>query len=309
MDDQSLNFNPLPPTNEAQTIIQQTKGKLPKLELDPGERLCISREQLETVNKEFYELISDMKQGTAQASAELHSYMDSVAYYAYVEEIAKLRRDNMLECNVEWETKEGLTAILTPRTWRGLFFRKKRNQAQVLLDELIGRQAWNYLKRKQDELPAYNKEQETVDTPYTLQLEALKNLLPRKMRKKKRAAYEEILAGLLASYESKTTEQKHTAEELKEVKKQLRQEQERIIDLTDQVQRMTEALVEESESIENNHEPKQEPNTAESSNTPEEAEAEETPGYGDGDEQDPAETADGDERRDLYFGELDECDE
>lgn len=242
----NLNINPLPPTDEALSFVQQSKGKLPKLELDRGERLNIGIEELSALHKAFFDLLSDMKEGGLNASAELRSYMDSVSFYVYVNEIAKLRLQNKLEGDTEWARLETLTEILTPRTWRGWFFRKKRNEAKVLQDELIGRQSWQYLKRKQEELPNCGEVQETEIAPYTLVIESLRELLPRRMRKNKRALWEAVIEGLTANYEAKSEEHKKCAEELGEVKAQFDRAQEKISEL----QELVEQLMSESEPVE-----------------------------------------------------------
>lgn len=210
----NLSFNNDDPAAQS-VILESDKSKLPKLTVPRGERFYIGLEELNEVNAKYFAAVSDMREGTEYAPAELKSKMESGIDLAYNEDIARLREKNRLESEVERERIETLNSILMPRSWRGWFFRKKRNQAQMLLDELVERQAATYLQRKSDELPPYPGAELQ---PFEVVLETLKERLPR-MRKKRRAKVSELIEQLAYGYNSKLDELKRLAAELEEAKK------------------------------------------------------------------------------------------
>lgn len=203
----------------AQTVIVDgDKTKLPKLMIPRGERFYISLEELSEVNARYFNAVSDMREGTEHAQAELKSLMESGIELAYYEDIARIREKNRLEFEVEQERIEALNYILTPRTRRRWIFWKKPNDAKILLDELINRQAAAYLQHKADELPSYPGEEDGVEQqPFEVVIATLKESLPR-MRKKRRASIEELIEQLVYGYGSKVDELKRLAVELKEAK-------------------------------------------------------------------------------------------
>ncbi len=202
------NFSTDPPLEIYQTAATD-KSKLPKLTIPRGERFYISLEELSDINQKFFQAVSDMQDGTERAPAELKSKMESGLELAYDDEIARVRERNRLACEVERERIETYNAILMPRTRRFLFFKRKRNQSQILLDELIARQAALYYRQKADELPEMDDEEEgeEIIQPFEIVFETLKEELPR-MRRKRRARVEKLLYNLALGYNEKIEEKK-----------------------------------------------------------------------------------------------------
>lgn len=202
------NFSTDPPLEIYQTAATD-KSKLPKLTIPRGERFYISLEELSDINQKFFQAVSDMQDGTERAPAELKSKMESGLELAYDDEIARTRERNRLACEVERERIETYNAILMPRTRRFLFFKRKRNQSQILLDELIARQAALYYRQKADELPEVDAEGdgEEIMQPFELAFETLKEELPR-MRHKRRERIEDLLLNLAYGYNEKIEEKK-----------------------------------------------------------------------------------------------------
>ncbi len=233
-------------------VIEGNKDKLPKIVLPRGERLYIGLQELRSMHEQYYVALSEMREGTAFASAELKSKMESAISIAYDEEIQNTRLKNQLEAEVERQRQISFNTVLKPSTWRNWWwiFKVHRNEAQILLEELIGRQASEYLQNKQRELPDSNKEE---ITPYAILIAQLSALLPR-MRKTKREELDGIINELSASYESKCAEAKQCAEELKTAKAKYEEEKARADELSEMVaefiEESKEAKEDEEETIE-----------------------------------------------------------
>lgn len=346
MNDSQLNINPLPPSNEEQVIIKHNRDKLPKLDIPKGEPLFIGRGELSSVHDAFFEILSNMAQAVG-VNEEMRSLMEDAVKRAYIDEIEKRRRDNRLECEVEWLRRETLNSILSPRyrrSWRSLWLRKIPNEAQVLLNELTARQANAYYYNKAEALPPRNpqeqdeaeQEQEQEYTPYEVQLSVLQELLPRRMRKNKRAALDEVIEGLAASYANKAEEQKRYAAELEEAKAQLKVSEICIKELRELMEKLRSEIkpvegeaknaeTAEQSVSESGEAPKDAPKGAgeelvtESESAPKEnpeeigetvQEAEEMSESGESGAEEHTETANGESEQGLYYGDLfDEGDE
>lgn len=293
-------------SDEQISIIKNDKDKLPKLELKDGEALCISREEISEIHDSYLSLLSDMKEGESVTPAEMRSYMESVVFCSYKSEIARRQNKNYLEYYTEEQRTSTLREILTPSTWRNWWwiFKVHRNEAQILLEELIGRQARAYLQNKQRELPDSNKEE---ITPYAILIAQLSAMLPR-MRKTKREELDGIINELSASYESKCAEAKQCAEELKTAKAKYEEEKARADELSEMVaefiEESKEAEEDEEETIEDivaaeNEEQKEE--KADEAEEPENEELREI--------EEQSEPADEEEDDGLYYDELLEGDE
>ncbi len=207
------NMSVIPPTDDEQGLRRKKRDKLPKFMLGRNEGFYISRDELTALNDSYNQMLSDMEESPAKE--ELRSYMESVIFTSYVSEIKKLQRENCLECEVERTRLEMLNSVLTPRRWRNWYwlFKLNRNQAQILLEELVSRQARSYYYNKESELPIVDEESEVELDPYEVQLETIRACLP-KMRKKKRAIFEAMLAGLATSFESKEAKLRRMIAEL-----------------------------------------------------------------------------------------------
>ncbi len=210
------NIQVLPPTNETEEQINRRKArdKLPKFILGRHENFNIGRREITELNDSYHQMLQDMEAGGV-IFEELRSYMESVIFVSYVSEIEKRQRENYLDCEVERERVEMLNSILTPRRWRNIFtlFRRKRNQAAILLDELVSRQAREYCYKKESELPISEEEYESEADPYTLQLEELRSFLPR-MRKKRREVIEAIISNLSTVFDSNMSKLRQLSAEL-----------------------------------------------------------------------------------------------
>lgn len=208
------NMQVLPPSDDEQKALLKRRESLPKFTLGKYEGFNISREDITKINDSYRRILDDMEAG-GYIPEELRSYMESVIFVSYVNEIEKKQRENYLDCEVERERQERLNSALTPRRWRSLFtfFRLRRNQAEILLDELVSRQARSYYYKKESELPISEEDTETEFDPYEVQLEALREYLPRRS-KKIRAEMEEIISGLAAIYESKQAKIQRLYDEL-----------------------------------------------------------------------------------------------
>ncbi len=206
------NMQVLPPTDAEQTAMQKRRDKLPKFTLGRHERLYIPREEIEKLNDVYHQMLDDMKESPAKE--DLRSYMESLIFASYVRDVEKKQREHYLESEAERERLDGLNGTVTPLRWRKWYFPFKlnKNQAQILLEELIGRQAHLYYRQKESELPIIESEEAEAD-PYAVQIETLRAYLPR-MRKKKRAIIEEIIAGLAASFDNKVANLQHLNDEL-----------------------------------------------------------------------------------------------
>ncbi len=239
-------------SEEQISIVKNDKDKLPKLELKDGEALCLSREEISEIHDSYFSILSDMKEGESITPEEMRSYMESVVFSSYKSEIARRQNKNYLEYYTEERRIRTLREILTPSTWRNWWwiFKVHRNEAQILLEELIGRQASEYLQNKQRELPDSNKEE---ITPYAILIAQLSAMLPR-MRKTKREELDGIINELSASYESKCAEAKQCAEELKTAKAKYEEEKARADELSEMVaefiEESKEAKEDEEETIE-----------------------------------------------------------
>ncbi len=239
-------------SEEQISIIKNGKDSLPKLELKDGEALCLSREEISEIHDSYFSILSDMKEGESIMPEEMRSYMESVVFSSYKSEIARRQNKNYLEYYTEERRIRTLREILTPSTWRNWWwiFKVHRNEAQILLEELIGRQASEYLRKKQRELPDSNKEE---ITPYAILIAQLSAMLPR-MRKTKREELDGIINELSASYESKCAEAKQCAEELKTAKAKYEEEKARADELSEMVaefiEESKEAKEDEEETIE-----------------------------------------------------------
>lgn len=239
-------------SEEQISIVKNDKDKLPKLELKDGEALCLSREEISEIHDSYFSILLDMKEGESITPEEMRSYMESVVFSSYKSEIARRQNKNYLEYYTEERRIRTLREILTPSTWRNWWwiFKVHRNEAQILLEELIGRQASEYLQNKQRELPDSNKEE---ITPYAILIAQLSAMLPR-MRKTKREELDGIINELSASYESKCAEAKQCAEELKTAKAKYEEEKARADELSEMVaefiEESKEAKEDEEETIE-----------------------------------------------------------
>lgn len=220
MQQEQDNMQVLPPTDDEQSVQRKRRDILPKFTLGENEGFYISRDEITELNDSYNQILSDMQE--SPANEELRSYMESVIFASYVSEIEKKQMKNLLESEVEHARITGLNSVLTPKWRRSIFtlFRLKRNQAAILLDELINRQARSYYYKKESELPISEEETEAELDPYVVQIETLRAYLPR-MRKKKRAILEEIIAGLAASYESKEVKLQRISAELQEEKEKV----------------------------------------------------------------------------------------
>lgn len=279
-------------------IIEGNKNKLPKIILQRNENFNVSLEELDELDKKYYVAVSEMKEGTAFAPPELKSKMESALDIAYDEELENIRLKNQCEREVERQFQIGLNLALTPRTWRNWWwpFILHKNQAQILLEERIRREVINKLIGQEEELPDCGETEEVPYSPYAVQIEELKELLPRRIRKKKRAQIEVVIEGLAVSYKSKMQEQKRIAAELYEVRKQLQEAQERICEL----QELTEELMKESEPVVEEETETQEQGETESQDTPENSERK---------EEEQPDTADEGEEDELYYDELEDDEE
>lgn len=230
-------------SEEQISIIKNGKDKLPKLELKDGEALCLSREEISEIHDSYFSILSDMKEGESITPEEMRSYMESVVFNSYKSEIARLRNKNFLEYYNEEERIRTLRNILTPATWWNWWwiFKVHLNEARVLLDELTIRQAGEYLRKKQIELPDSHKEE---ITPYAVLIAQIKVGLP-KMRKKRREVLDDIISELAASYESKCAEAKQCAAELSEIKAKYEEEKAR----ADELAEMITEFMEESQEV------------------------------------------------------------
>lgn len=206
------------------SVVIGKKEDLPKYTLPKGERLYLSRDQLSTLNDKYYQILSDLKEGRDILPAELRSIMESVIGKAYLEEIEDLRLDNRLPMDRERERKMSLIVRLTPRTRRSWFFRQKRNQSQILLDELVERQAAQYLQDRADELPVIDGSNEGLS--FEVLIDILLQNLPR-LRKKRRQTVNDVVQQLYDSYNRKKEETKRLAEALEEKERRLDQALER----------------------------------------------------------------------------------
>ncbi|MDE7440054.1 MAG: hypothetical protein K2N23_06070 [Clostridia bacterium] len=217
MQENTDNIPVLPMTDDEQRAMLKKRDKLPKFTLGKHEDFYISNDTLTKLTDSYNQMLSDMQESTAGAKSELRAYMESVIYTSYVCQIAKKQRENRLECEVEHMRQDMLESITTPRRWRNWYwpFKLHRNQAAILLDELVSRQARAYFYKKESELPILEEESEEELEPYAVQLEMLRAYLPR-MRKKKRAILEEIISGLAVSYESKEAKLQRLNAELQE---------------------------------------------------------------------------------------------
>ncbi len=289
------------------SIIKNGKDSLPKLELKDGEALCLSREEISEIHDSYFSILSDMKEGESIMPEEMRSYMESVVFSSYKSEIARRQNKNYLEYYTEERRIRTLREILTPSTWRNWWwiFKVHRNEAQILLEELIGRQASEYLRKKQRELPDSNKEE---ITPYAILIAQLSAMLPR-MRKTKREELDGIINELSASYESKCAEAKQCAEELKTAKAKYEEEKARADELAEMITEFMEESQEVKEGEEETEEDvvapkpdgKEEEETSEVEETTTE-EPSETESAEQGEET--TEPADGEESEGLYYGEL-----
>lgn len=195
-----------------QTVIREGKQeKLPEFKLPAGEKLYVSRAELTELNDKYFQAISDLNRGGKFAPAQLRSVMESVVCIAYGEEIEDIRRKNRLDKEIEYKRREALTETLLPwakRKW----FRWKRNETQILLDELVGRQAAEYLRRMSDGLPVTETSE---PLPFAVIIDNLYCVLPR-IRKKRRKIVNELIDELCDEYNNKVSESKRLAEDLKE---------------------------------------------------------------------------------------------
>lgn len=278
-------------------IVEGDKAKLPKFVVPKKERLYLSYDEVTELNNKFYDLVGNLKEGGANAPAELRSVMESVIYESYLEEITQRRAKNRLECEIESERIESLNAILTPRTRRKWIFWKKRNEAKMLFDELVTRQAAAHLQNKADELPSYPGEVDDVELqPFEVVLATLKERLPR-MRKKRRASVTELIEQLAYGYNSKVDEFKRLVAEFNEAKKTAADMEERALNaeelLEEFLKESTPAPEEEAEQPEE----KQEEAEGPAENTPQEVPTE---------EEAESETADEEEAEGLSYDGLDE---
>jgi hypothetical protein len=280
--------------NSQAIIPPQNDKNLPKLELKRGESLNISREQISKLNDEYYVLIGELIESGANIPAELRSYMESVIFNAYVSDVDRLRRDNELEYDLEQQRVEALNRTLKPYTWRNWWwvFKIHRNQSKILLDELVSRQAGEFLHDKACNLP--HIEGETPNEPYEVTIEELKELLPRRMKKKKRAAIEEAIESLTASYTK-------SVNELEEARKASKLSEEKI----DELQKLIDSFVTESAPAPADETPttenKPQNNVKNEATTPETIQTNQEPQKGN--------TADDNDEDGLYYGDLDKGDE
>lgn len=235
----NLTFNDDDPA--AQTVIVEgDKAKLPKLTVPPGESFYIGLEELSELNRMYFEAISDMREGTEYASAGLKSKMESGLELAYNDDIDRKREKNKLKFEVEKKRIEALNSILMPQTWRKWIFWKKRNHAQILLAELVSRQAAEYLQRKADDLPSYPGEGNGEELqPFEVVLVKLKERLSH-IRKKRRVIVLELIEQLAYGYGSKVDEFKRVAAELEAEKARASSMEERAMNAEELLQEFLE---------------------------------------------------------------------
>lgn len=205
-------------SEEQPVIVEGNKVDLPKLELPYGEKLCISREELEELYGRYYTMISDLKEGGAFASPELKSYMESVFTKKFQDELEDLHRKNYLKYKTEELDQIALNNVLTPCTWRNWWwiFKEHRNRAQMLLDERVRREAIIELKKREEELPELPDDDEGEEEerlPFTVALAELEEVLPR-MRRKRLGSVYALLEQLRYAYDDKAGECKRLASEL-----------------------------------------------------------------------------------------------
>ncbi len=73
------------------------QAKLPKFIIAENEELYIPREQIAELNKEYFNMLNDMRNGLAITNEELRSYMESVVFESYKNSIYQLREKNRQE--------------------------------------------------------------------------------------------------------------------------------------------------------------------------------------------------------------------
>lgn len=303
------------------SVIIGKKEDLPKYTLPRGERLYITREQLTELNDNYNVLLSDLKESRETLPAELRSIMESVIGKAYLEDIEELRLDNRLSMDTERERKLALIGMLTPRTWRSWFFRRKRNQPQILLDELVRRQATQFLRDRADELPVIgDNEAEGAEQnealPFEVIMDSLRCSLSHLRKKRREIAYD-LTEELYEAFNSKKEECKRLFEELEENKKQLEKALERATAAEERLDEFLkestpepEEAVEEAEQKQEQKEssPKEEGGNSEGKGHTETEQGEQSPETTETEEKNEGEPADEEEDEGLSYDGLGEDD-
>lgn len=220
MKDEPINIQTITSDDAAQSVVRPRKKDLPKFKLGKGDDFYITLPQLSALNERYYKLLSDMQDAESVINPpELRSFMESVVYESYIAEISRMQRNNKLDGDIERERVESLNMLLSPHRWRSWYclWRKKRNTSAVLLDELVMRQTQIFYAEKERNLP----EIEAHNLPYTEILERLKELIPRRMKNSKRAAWDELIEQLTLNFEIRANEIRRLQDEQNELQNRL----------------------------------------------------------------------------------------
>ncbi|MDE6441905.1 MAG: hypothetical protein K2L12_04015 [Clostridia bacterium] len=73
------------------------RQNLPKFELGENEDFYITRERLAEINRIYFQMLDDMREGFSVTPQEMRSYMESVVCVSYMSEIEKMQRRGKID--------------------------------------------------------------------------------------------------------------------------------------------------------------------------------------------------------------------
>lgn len=110
------------------------QARLPKFELAEGERFYVSREKIVELNQIYFEMLDDMSAGFKLANQNMRSFMESVVFESYKNEIESLQCEHSIEGKHKDEVYLYTKFYLQPEDEkRWIFGKKKPNYVKQLL--------------------------------------------------------------------------------------------------------------------------------------------------------------------------------
>ena len=110
------------------------QARLPKFELAEGERFYVPREKIVELNQIYFEMLDDMSAGFKLANQNMRSFMESVVFESYKNEIESLQCEHSIEGKHKDEVYLYTKFYLQPEDEkRWIFGKKKPNYVKQLL--------------------------------------------------------------------------------------------------------------------------------------------------------------------------------
>ena len=104
---------------------RERQAQLPKFVLPEGAEFYIKREQIDALNRAYFDMLEDMRKGFAITNETLRSYMESVVFESYKNDVKKMQQAGEIAGEHKAEVYTLKKQMLTPEYERYGFRRRK----------------------------------------------------------------------------------------------------------------------------------------------------------------------------------------